>query len=105
LPGLADDWLDVAGQINAPITGPVDQGVSRVAVRGDGGCPHCAVIVADVVRLLEDGGSSGSSVRDAPVDVRHFEGEVDHSVTVAPMVVEVAPVRAHSAEDDETGRA
>ena len=56
--------------------------------------PDGAVLVGDVVGLLDDGGAHGAGVLDAAVDVGHLQGDVDDAVAVRPVVVEQGAVRA-----------
>ena len=51
------------------------------------------MLVAEVVRLVEDRGALRAGVRDAPVDVGHLEREVDDAVAVPAVVVGVAAGR------------
>jgi hypothetical protein len=78
--------------------------VPRLAVRRDGGDPDRAVLVTDVVRLVQDRGSGGRGVLDALVDVGHLQGEVDHTVTVQPVMIQDRAVRGHAAAEHEPGR-
>ena len=66
-----------------------------LAVRRDGGDPHGAVLVGDVVvRLVAATVAPGrAGVRDAAVDVGHLEGDVDDAVAVPAVVVEQRAVR------------
>ena len=97
--------LDVAGQVDAGVAGAVDEGVTGVAVRRDGADPHGAVLVGDVLGLLDDRGAHGAGVLDAPVDVGHLQGDVDDAVTVLPVVVEQGALRRDPALDDEAAGA
>ena len=40
------------------------------------------MLVGLVVRLVQDPGTLGAGVADAPVDVGHLEADVDHAVAV-----------------------
>ncbi len=95
----------VAGQVGAVVAGAVDQRVAGLAVRRDRRAPDRAVLVGDVVRLLEDGRALGPRVPDALVDVGDLEREVDHAVAVLAVVVVQRAVRGDAAVDHEAGRA
>lgn len=95
----------VTGQVDAGVLRPVDQRVAGLAIGRDRGDAHGAVLVGDVVRLLEDGGALRAGVLDAPVDVGDLEREVDHAVAVAAVVVEQRGVGPDAAGDHEAGRA
>ena len=84
---------DVAGQVGAGVAGAVDQGVAGVAVGRDRGEADGAVLVGQVVRLLDDHGALRAGVADAPVDVGHLQGDVDDAVAVAAVVVEQRAAR------------
>ncbi|UMG94252.1 hypothetical protein [Nocardioides sp. TF02-7] len=62
------------------------------------------MLVADLVRLLEDGGALGAGVLDAAVDVGHLERDVDDAVAVPGVVPDERALRAHRALDHEPGR-
>ena len=93
------------GRNGAGVAGAVDQRVPGVAVGGDGGHPDRAVLVADLVRLLQAGGALRDGVRVRGVDVRHLEREVDDAVAVAGHVLGAVGVRADRAVQHEAGRA
>jgi hypothetical protein len=79
--------------------------VPGVAVGGDRGDAHGAVLVAELVRFLEDRRALGPRVRDAPVDVGHRERDVADAVAVPAVVVGQRAGRVVGAGDDEAGRA
>jgi hypothetical protein len=94
-------WWD---EVRAGVPGAVDQRVPGVAVGGDGGQPDGAVLVAEVVRFLEDRRALRPRVRDAPVDVGHRERDVEDAVAVPAVVVGQRAGRVVGARDDEPGR-
>ena len=65
---------------------------------------HGAVLVGDVVRLLQDGRALRAGVRDAPVDVGHLERDVDDAVAVPAVVVEQRAGRVDAALEHEPDR-
>lgn len=75
-----------------------------LAVGGDRGETHRAVLVADLVRLLEHRRALGPGVRDALVDVGHLQRDVDDAVAVPAVVVDERAVRIHRTLDDEPHR-
>jgi hypothetical protein len=77
---------DVPGQVGAGVARPVHQRVPGLAVGGDGAEADRAVLVGDVVGLLQHGGALGAGVLDALVDVRHLERYVGDAVTVPGVV-------------------
>jgi hypothetical protein len=103
-PGHLGGRGNESGQVRTVVPAPVDQGVPGVAVRGDGGPADSAVLVGDVVRLLQYDGALRARVGDALVHVRDLEGEVGHAVAVPAVVVEQRALRADPAGDDEARR-
>ena len=103
--GAGGGLLHVAGEVGAVVAGPVDQRVHRVAVGGDRRQPDRAMLVADVVGLLEHDRALGGRVRDAAVDVRHRQRDVDDAVAVRPVMVGQRAGRVVGALDDEPRRA
>src|SRR5439155_18890387 len=97
--------LDVARQVDAVVVGSVDQGVSRLAVGSDGGDPHGAELVRDVVRLVEDRGALRPGVPHALVDIGDLESQVDDAIAVAVVVLRVRAVRIHGTQKYEPRRA
>ena len=99
---------DVAGLVwpgvATAVDDPLDEGMPRLAVGGDGGGADGAVLVGLVVRLLEDGGPGAPGLGDAPVDVGHLECDVDDAVAVPTVVVGVGAVGMDGAADDEPDR-
>ncbi len=95
----------VAGQVGAGVAAAVDQRVAGLAVGGDGGGAHGAVLVGDVVRLDQDRRAHRAGVVDALVDVGHLEGEVDDAVAVLAVVVEHRAVGRDAAGEHEPGAA
>ena len=67
--------------------------------------PDGAVLVGDVLGLLDDRGAHGAGVLDAAVDVGHLQGDVDDAVAVRAVVVEQGAVRGDPALDDEAAGA
>ena len=55
------------------------------------------MLVGLVVRLDQDRRALPAGVRDAAVDVRHLEGEVDDAVAVPAVVVQQRAVRRDAA--------
>ncbi len=96
---------DVPGQVGAVVLRPVDQRVPRLAVGGDRGHAHGAVVVGDVVRLVEDPRAHRPGVLDALVDVGHLQRQVDHAVAVLAVVVEDRAVGGDAAGEHEPGGA
>ena len=84
---------DVAGQVGPGVAGAVDEGVPGFAVGGDGRDPHRAVLVGEVMRLVDDRRALRPRVGDAAVDVGHLQGDVDDAVAVAAVVVEQCAAR------------
>ena len=82
--GRLDDRLGggVAGQVGAVVAGAVDQGVPGLAVGGDRGEDHRAVLVLELVRLGEAGGAVRDGVGVGGAGVRDLDGEVDDAVAV-----------------------
>ncbi len=75
--------------------------MAGVAVRRDRGDAYGAVLVGQVVRLLEDRRALGAGVLDADVDVGHLEGDVGDAVAVDAVVVEHEAVGVDAALEDE----
>lgn len=110
LGGRLDDRRggDVAGQVRALVAGALDQGVAGLAVRGDRGEHDGAVLILDLVRLVEAEGAVLDRVRVGRAGVRDLDGQVDDAVAVlGHMGVEEAAVVGGGLDDggeDETGR-
>jgi hypothetical protein len=75
--------------------------VARLPVGGDRGHPDGAVLVADVVRLLDHPCTLDAGVRDAAVDVRDLQRDVDDSVAVLAVVVQQRALGVNAALDHE----
>jgi hypothetical protein len=91
----------VAGQVGACVVLPVDEGVHRVAVGGDGRELDPAVLVLDPVRL---GDAAGAALERLAVGVRRvgdLEGSVLDSVPVGVGVPGDFVVGAERAREDE----
>jgi len=104
LRGNATGPRDVTREVNALVPGAVDQRVPGVPVRGDRPDPDSPVLIAHIVRLLEDPRPGRPRVRDALVDVGHLKRHVDHTVAVHAVVVGDRAVRRHGALDHEPHR-
>ena len=76
-----------------------------LAVRRDGGDPHGAVLVGDVLGLAYDGGAGRDGLGDAPVDVGDLESDVDDAVAVPAVVVGQRAVGVDRAVEHEPDRA
>ncbi|GAA3061299.1 hypothetical protein GCM10020000_50550 [Streptomyces olivoverticillatus] len=106
-----DDRLggDEARQVGAGVAGALDQGVAGLAVRGDGGEDDRAVLVLQLVRLLQAGGAVLQRVGVRGAGVRHLDGQVDDAVAVLGHVLgEEAAVVGRGLDDggeDEAGAA
>jgi hypothetical protein len=93
--------LDPAGQERPVVPAAVDERAPGTAVRREPGEPHGAVLVGDVVRLLEDGRAAVAGAADGRVDVRHLERQVDDAVAVRRDAAADVRARAGLAGDDE----
>src|SRR5699024_3186531 len=92
---------EVGTAVDLPVDDPLDEGVRGLPVGGDRGHAYRAVLIAGLVRLLEDGGAGAAGLRDALVDVRHLEGDVDDTVAVLRVVIDVGAAWPDGALDDE----
>ncbi len=93
----------VAGQIRAGVARAVDERVPRLPVRRDGCEPHRAVLVGDVVRLVEYRCAAPARVIDALLDVGYLQRDVDDPpVTVQPVTFGDRAVRIDRTLDDES---
>lgn len=97
-----------AGEVGALVVGALHQGVAGLAVRGDGGEDHGAVLVLDLVRLGEAACAVLDGVRVRGTGVRDLDREVDDAVAVLGDVVgeEGAPLGGrfdHGGEDEAGG--
>src|SRR6478752_5383976 len=99
-----ETWLVGTG-VTVASDDPLDEGVSRVAVGGDGSGADGPVLVGLVVRLLEHGRAGPPGLGDAPVHVRNLEGDVDDTVAVLAVVVRVQALGGDRAADEEPDRA
>ena len=96
-PAVAAGRRDLAGGVareeRAAVAAPLDEGVVRVAVGGDRGHAHDAVLVLRLPRLAHAARAALQRRAVGMGGVGHGEGDVAHAVAVARVVVADLPAR------------
>ena len=92
---------DVPGQVRTRVPGPLHQRVPGVAVGGDGGHHHLAVVVLEQVRRLEAAGAVSDRVIVGLLRRADLEGQVHDPVAVrGDPHAEPGPGPGRAAEDE-----
>ena len=102
---MADVARDVTGQVRTVVTRAVDEGVPRVAIGRDRCDTHRAVLVAEVVRFVDNRCADLARMRHAPVDIGDLERDVADAVAVLGQAREQGAVGLHRAVEHEPRRA